>query len=101
MGMYFNCVCNYMNTVILNLLKSTICLLTEFDGDKGTLLLSEAMHHVHAIFIYCSCGAILRSYLIYGPEQSGPDQTSCLKFGLTDRTITLTVARVQHIWLCI
>ena len=37
---------------------STICLLTEFDGDKGTLLLSETMHYAHAFFIYCSCDAI-------------------------------------------
>lgn len=35
------------------------------------------------------------SYLIYILDQSGADQTSCLKFGLTDWTVTSTVAHVQ------
>ena len=90
---------SHFNSVTVTV--ATICLSTEFDGDKGTLLLSEAMHHAHEFFIYCSCDAILRSYLIYGPDQSRPDRTSCIKFELLDQTITSTVAHVQCIWLCI
>ena len=50
---------SHFNSVTVTV--ATICLSTEFDGDKGTLLLSEAMHHAHEFFIYCSCDAILRS----------------------------------------